>query len=163
VGPREAASRHRQAVDEREGWVVPRRRREVPPERLLDAPQVRRLARKGGAVHGPQLREQVAEVAPEVGVQAPIRVEAEELAHDLGRQHLAVREGRRRTALPQLAVAAKVADEVVHEAEDGDDERLQVHGRLSLRPIRREERLGTIMVPSTIFLLENPHTGSAIT
>ena len=62
-------------------------------------------------------------------------------------------------ALPQLATAAEVTDKVVHKAEDGDDEGLQVHGRPSLRLIRREERLGATMAPSATFPLENPHTG----
>ena len=88
-------------------------------------------------------------MAPEVGVQAPVRVEAEELADDLDRQHLAVGEDRRRAALAQPTLAAQLADEVVHEAEDGDDEGLQVHGRPSLRLTRREERLGVTEAPST--------------
>src|SRR4051794_5900300 len=57
-----------------------------------------------------------------------VRVEAEELADDLDRQHLAVREDRRRAALAQPTFAAQVAEEVVHEAEHDDDEGLQVHG-----------------------------------
>ena len=101
----------------------------------------------------------MAEVAPEVGVQALIGVETEELADDLDRQHLAVGKDRPRAALPQLATAAEVTDEVVHEAEDGDDEGLQVHGRPSLRLIRREERLGATKAPATTFPPENPHTG----
>jgi hypothetical protein len=56
---------------------------------------------------------------------------------------------------------AEVADEVVHEAENGDDEGLQVHGRLSLRRIRREERLGATGTALTTLLLKNPHTGLA--
>ena len=113
------------------------------------------------AVDLPQAREQVAEVAPEVGVQALVGVEAEELADDLGREHLAVGEDRRRAALPQPAIVAEVADEIVHEAENGDDEGLQVHGRPSLRRIRREERLGATGTPLTTLLLKNPHTGLA--
>jgi hypothetical protein len=100
------------------------------------------LAQERGPVDLPQAREQVAEVAPEVGVQAPVGVEAEELADDLDRQHLAVREGRPRAALTKPTFATKVADEVVHETEDGDDEGLQVHDRPPLRLIRRQERLG---------------------
>ena len=161
VGPREAAGRHRQAVGEGQGGVVPGRGREVPPERELDGPEVGRLAQEGGAVDLPQAREQVAEVTPEVGVQAPVGVEAEELADDLDRQHLAVRERRRRAALTQPAPAAEVADEVVHEAEHGDDEGLQVHGRSPLRLIRREERLGAPKAPAAIAPLENPHIGLA--
>src|SRR3954470_2703049 len=68
-------------------------------------------------------------VPPEVGVQALVGVEAEELADDLDRQHLAVREDRCRAALAQPTLAAQVADEVVHDAEHDDDEGLQVHGR----------------------------------
>src|SRR4051794_7737482 len=100
--------------------------------------------------------EQVAEVAPEVGVEALVRVEAEELADDLDRQHLAVGEHRRRAALAEPTFAAQVADEVVHEAEHGDDEGLQVHGRPSLRQSRREERAGATGVPSTTRLPEKP-------
>src|SRR4051812_29331550 len=103
--------------------------------------------------------EQVAEVAPEVGVQVPVRVEAEELADDLDRQHLAVRQDRRRAALAQPAAAAKVADEVVHEAEHDDDEGLQVHGRPSLRLNLCKERPGATMAPSATQSLGNPHTG----
>ena len=107
----------------------------------------------------PQAGEQVAEVAPEVGVQAPVGVEAEELADDLDRQHLAVRQDRRRAALAQPTIAAQVADEVVHEAEHGDDEGLQVHGRPSLRLIPRKERPGATMAPSATQSLGNPHIG----
>ncbi len=107
----------------------------------------------------PQAWEQVAEVVPEVGVQAPVRVDAEELADDLDGQHLAVREDRSRAALAQFAAAAQLTDEVVHEAEDGDDEGLQVHGRPSLRLIRREERLGAPETPAAIAPLENLHIG----
>jgi hypothetical protein len=144
------------------------------------------LAQEGGPVDGPQTREEVAEVAPEVGVQAVVGVEAEELADDLDRRHLAVREDRHRgcprgsasglsarigigavredrhrAALTRLAIMAEVAGEVVHEAENGDDGGLQVHGCPSLRLIHREERRGTTNAPSTTLLLENPHTGSA--
>src|SRR3954451_1534152 len=141
--------------------VVPRHRREPSPERVLGRPQVRRLARERGAVHGPQPGEQVAEVAPEVGVQAPVRVEAEDLADDLDRQHLAVGEDRRRATLTEPTVAAQVADEVVHEAEDGDDEGLQVHSRPSLRLNLCKERPGATMAPSATQSLGNPHTGLA--
>src|SRR5829696_7283669 len=81
-------------------------------------------------------------------MQALIRVEAEELADDLDRQHLAVGEDRRRATLTQPTFAAQVADKVVHEAKDGDDEGLQVHGRPSLWLIHREERLGPVSAPS---------------
>jgi hypothetical protein len=54
---------------------------------------------------------------------------------------------------------AQVADEVVHEAEHGDDEGLQVHGRPSLRLIRREERRGTTNAPATTLLLETRTPG----
>src|SRR6185369_12557266 len=90
-----------------------------------------------------------------------VGVEAEELADDLDGQHLAVREHRHRAALAQPAIVAEVADEVVHEAEHGDDQGLQVHGRPSPRQCRREERAGATGAPSTTFLLENPHTGLA--
>ena len=123
----EAADRHRHAVDERHRGIVSRHRGEPSPERVLDHPQVGRLPGEGGAVDLPQTREQVAVVAPEVGVEAPVGVEAEELTDDLDGQHLAVREHRSRAALPQLAAAAQLTDDVVHEAEDGDDEGLQVH------------------------------------
>ena len=53
-------------------------------------PELGRLSQEGGAVHLPQAGKQVAEVAPEVGVQAPVGVEAEELADDLDRQHLVI-------------------------------------------------------------------------
>src|SRR5829696_469997 len=81
-------------------------------------------------------------------MQALIRVEAEELADDLDRQHLAVGEDRRRATRTQPTLAAQVADKVVHEAKDGDDEGLQVHGRPSLWLIHREERLGPVSAPS---------------
>src|SRR5215204_733294 len=81
-------------------------------------------------------------------MQALIRVEAEELADDLDRQHLAVGVDRRRATLTQPTFAAQVADKVVHEAKDGDDEGLQVHGRPSLWLIHREERLGPVSAPS---------------
>ena len=158
----EAADRHRHAVDQRHRGVVPRHRGEPPPERVLGRPQVRRLPGEGGTMDLPQAGEQVAEVAPEVGVQAPVGVEAEELADDLDRQHLAVRQDRRRAALAQPTLAAQVADEVVHEAEHGDDEGLQVHGRSPLRLIRREERLGAPKARAAIAPLENPHIGLLI-
>ena len=109
----------------------------------------------------PQAGKQVAEVAPEVGVQAPVGVEAEELADDLDRQHLAVRQDRRRAALAQPTLAAQVADEVVHEAEHGDDEGLQVHDRPPLRLNPRKERPGATMAPSATRSLGNLHIGLA--
>src|SRR4051794_27033734 len=84
-----------------------------------------------------------------MGVQAPVGVGAEELADDLERQHLAVGEDRRRAALAGPTLAAEVADEIAHKAEDGDGEGLQVHGRPSLRLTRREERLSVAEAPST--------------
>src|SRR4051794_39209264 len=105
--------------------------------------------------------EQVAEVAPEVGVQAPVGVEAEELADDLDRQHLAVGEDRRRAALTEPTFAAQVADEVVHEAEHGDDEGLQVHDHPPLRLNPRKERPGATMAPSATRSLGNLHIGFA--
>src|SRR4051794_1312576 len=90
-----------------------------------------------------------------------VRVEAEELADDLDRQHLAVREDRRRAALAQPTLAAQVADEVVHEAEDGDDEGLQVHDHPPLRLGPRKERPGAAMAPSAARSLGNLHIGSA--
>ena len=52
-------------------------------------------------------------------------------------------------ALAEPTSAAQVADDVVHEAEHGDDQGLQVHGRPSLRLPRREERLSVAKAPST--------------
>src|SRR4051794_11995848 len=103
--------------------------------------------------------EQVAEVAPGVGVQAPVRVEAEELADNLDRQHLAVGEDRRRAALAQPTLAAQDADEVVHEAEDGDDEGLHDHDHPPLRLKPRKERPGATMAPSATRSLENRTSG----
>jgi hypothetical protein len=57
--------------------------------------------------------------------------------------------------------AVRERNEVVHEAEHGDDEGLQVHDRPSLRLTRREERLGVTEAPSTTRLPENPHIGLA--
>src|SRR4051812_11705296 len=157
----EAADRHGHAVDERHRGVVPRHRGEPPPERELDGPQVRRLPCEGGTMDRAKAGEQVAEVAPEVGVQAPVGVEAEELADDLDRQHLAVGEDRRRAALAQSTLAAQVADEVVHEAEGGNDEGLQVHDRPPLRLNPRKERPGATMAPSATRSLGNLHIGLA--
>jgi hypothetical protein len=90
VRPGKAADRHRQAIDEDQGGVAARHGHEMPPERVLDRPQVRRLTQEGGSVDRAQAGKEVAEVAPEIGVQALIGVETEELADDLDRQHLAV-------------------------------------------------------------------------
>lgn len=89
------------------------RRGAAAPTGVPGCPEARRLTREGGAVDRARAGEQVAGVAPEVEVRAPVGGEAEELAHDPDRQRLAVGKDRRRAGLAERAFAARVADEVV--------------------------------------------------
>ena len=67
-------------------------------------------------------------MAAEVGVQRLVGVEAEELADGLDGQDLTVRQHRLRAAPAQPPRPRQIADEVVRQAENGCDERLQVRG-----------------------------------
>ena len=85
----------RLSMSTRASWRVPVMR--CCQSACFTAHKFAALAQEGGAVDRAQAGERVAEVAPEVGVQRLVGVEAEELARDLDRQHLAVREDRRRS------------------------------------------------------------------
>jgi hypothetical protein len=97
---------------------------ELLPEALLDLPQVRRLPGEGGAVHAPEVREEVGVVAPEVSEELRVFVEAQELADDLDGENLRVEERRGGSAGSE---AAEARDPIVDEAEDGHDEGAKIH------------------------------------
>jgi hypothetical protein len=99
VGAGEPADRDRHAVQDRDRRVVGHLREEVGVQALLGRPEVGGLAGEGGAVDPAQGGEPLAPVAAEVGVQAGIGVDAEELSDDLDREDFAVGQGRGRAAL----------------------------------------------------------------
>src|SRR5215212_352834 len=125
-GAPEAADRQREAVGYRPTWVAARFGQESLPERLLDLPQVRSLAREGRAMHAGEGREEVGVVAAEVSEDLRVTVEAEVLADDLDGEHLGVGQHGARPALAQPPRHGP-RQSVVNEAEDGYNERVQVH------------------------------------
>ena len=129
LGAGQAAHGHGDAVQDREPRVVRGglRSRQVAPQALLDLPQVGGLAREGGAVHAGERREEVGVVAAEVAVDALVGGDAQERAHALDGQHLAVGQGRRRAAGPQPLVVQAVLHGVVDPAERDYNELVQVH------------------------------------
>jgi hypothetical protein len=70
-------------------------------QQLLDPPQVRRLPGERRPVHAPQRGELPQVVAAEVGVDALVGVQAQELPGQFHREHLAVGQGRCPAVAPQ--------------------------------------------------------------
>ena len=83
VGPGEQARRQGERVHQGEAGVV---RgffgQEVLPKALLNLPEVRRLPGEGGAMHPPEVREEVGVVAPEVRKELRVFVYPQELADE---------------------------------------------------------------------------------
>jgi hypothetical protein len=104
--------------------VVRSELKELLPEELLGLPEVCCLPGEGGAMHPPQVREEVGIVAPEVGKELRVLVEPQELAYDLDGQDLRVEERRSRSTLSE---ASELSDAVVYEAEDAYDEGAKIH------------------------------------
>lgn len=65
-------------------------------------------------MHPCQAREEVDVVAPEMAVDRPVRLKAEELAHDLGGQHVAVGQHGRRAPLAHRLLAEEVIRHAEH-------------------------------------------------
>jgi len=84
-GAGEAADRQREAVEQRERRVVRSLRGAVPPQALLDPPQVGGLAGERGPMDLPQRREPVAVVPPEVALERRVGLEPQVLADDRDR------------------------------------------------------------------------------
>ncbi|MXZ25927.1 MAG: hypothetical protein F4Y80_13930, partial [Caldilineaceae bacterium SB0665_bin_21] len=88
--------------------------------------QIGRLPDEGGAVELPEGGEEVGVVSPEVVEDRLVLVQGQVLTDDLHGEHLAVGE-LRGGAPPSKTARAKDGDhEVVHEAESGYDEVVQV-------------------------------------
>src|SRR5690242_2119106 len=83
-------------------------------------------------MHGVEGGEERAVMAAKVAIEPGVRLDAEELAGDLHREHLAVGEPRRGAALAQARAVQHRAERVVDQAVDGDEEGLEGHGRLRL-------------------------------
>ena len=126
-GAGEAAGVHGQAVDQPERLVGRQPRGQVALQATLDRPQVGRLASEGGAVHRGQAGEEVAVMAAEMGEDALVVVQAEELAGHLDGDHLAVGQARGR-AMAAEAAWGKLADQVIDQAVDDRDEVVEWHG-----------------------------------
>ena len=101
IGAAEAADRHREAVQDRDGRVKADLGQQLLAQLRLDRPQVGRLADKGGAVHAPQGGEPVPVVAAEVLVQALVGVDPKELPDAFDGQDFAVAQDRVGAALAQ--------------------------------------------------------------
>src|SRR5918995_3099181 len=103
------------------------------PEHLPDLPEVGCLSGEGGAVDLPYLWEVVRVVTPEVGVDTFVCVYAQKLCDYLHCDDFRVGELGGRAA---RAVASMASFEmVVYEAEDRDDEGVNIHERRP--PLRR--------------------------
>jgi len=101
---------------------------ELSPKELLGNPQVRCLPSEGGAMHISEVWEEMGVVAPEVGKEFCIFVEAQELADDLDSEDLGVGERGSGSALSE---ASEVLDAVVDKAEDSDDEGAKIQQKTS--------------------------------
>ena len=87
---------------------------------------------EGGAIHPPEVREEVGVVTPEVREQLRVFVYPQGLADALDREDLRVVERGGRAAPSE---ASEVLEPVVDEAEDGHDEGAKIHERRP--PLRR--------------------------
>src|SRR5215213_2611561 len=105
MGTGELTDRHRQAIDQRQHRVAAGGRSQMLPERVFDHPQVGGLAAKGGPMHHPQAREEIAEVAAEVAKEVLISGDAEKLSDRFDGQDLTVGQRWLWAALAQLVAA----------------------------------------------------------
>ena len=101
---------------------------ELLPEELLSLPQVRCLPGEGGAMHLPEVREEVSVVASEVLEEFRIFVYPQELADELDGEDFRVVE---RWGGSPFSEAPEVLESVVYEAEDGDDEGAKIQEKTS--------------------------------
>jgi hypothetical protein len=124
VGSGEQARRQGERVRQGEAGVVRGLSQEALPEALLGLPQVRRLPGEGGAMHSPEVREEVGVVAPEVSEEFGVFVEPQELADDLDGEDFRVGERGSGSAGSEVS---EVLESVVDEAEDGYDEGAKIH------------------------------------
>lgn len=72
--------------------MLGRRAREEAPQLLFGPPEVGRLTTESGAVHLSECGEQLGVVATEVGEEARVGIDAEELTYHLDGEDLRVRE-----------------------------------------------------------------------
>src|SRR5215213_2716451 len=128
MGSGEQAHWQGHRVADGEGRVVRNADEELSPEEFLDLPQVRCLPGEGGAMHLPEVREEVGVVAPEVRKELGVFVEPEELTDDLDSQYFRVTERGSGSAFSEAPVALET---VIYEAEDRDDEGAKIHRKTS--------------------------------
>jgi hypothetical protein len=84
---------------------------ELLPDEFLGLPEVRRLAREGGAMHSREVREEVGVVTPEVGEELCIFVHPQELTDDLDGEDFGVVErgaGPRALRRPRSAMRSSI-------------------------------------------------------
>jgi hypothetical protein len=94
------------------------------PEVLLSLPEVGRLPAEGGAMHLPEVREEVGVVAPKVHKELRVFIESQELAYDLDGKDFGVAQ---RWGGSTGSETPEVLEAVVYEAEDGYDEGVKIH------------------------------------
>jgi len=128
VGSGEQARRQGERVRQSEAGVVGGLGQDLLPEALLGLPQVRCLPSEGGAMHPPQVREEVSVVAPEVLEEFRVFVEPQELTDDLDGEHFRVGE---RWGGSACSEAPEVHESVVYEAEDGYYEGAKIQEKTS--------------------------------
>ena len=112
-------------------------------------------------MHFPQGRKPLLVVALEVGVEALLGVDPQELAHDLHRQHLRIGKRGLRSASTQLLLL--LHKPVIDLAENGDDEGAKIQGRRP--PFASAGLVATERKEVSSFLQPfegNLHTGLAI-
>ena len=124
VGSSEGARWQRKGVRQGEVRIVRGFGHKFLPEALLSFPQVGYLPGEGGAMHPPQIREEVGVVTPEVRKEFGLFVYPQELAYDLDGEDFGVAERR---SGPTCSEAPEVLDTIVDEAEDGYDEGAKIH------------------------------------
>jgi hypothetical protein len=123
VGSGEQTSWQGEGVSQGEGGLVRGIDQELLPDEFLGLPEVCRLAREGGAMHSPEVREEVGVVTPEVGEELCIFVESQKLTDDLDGEDFGVAERGGGSACSE---ASEVGYAVVYKAKDGDDEGVKI-------------------------------------
>ncbi len=130
VGARELTSWEREAVHQVEGGIETDLCQQALPDPLLEGTQVHGLPDERGAVARPEGRKEVGVVTSAVGEDGLVLVQRQVLTDELQGDDLAVGKFRGRSSLAEAFVAHDVEQDVVHQAESGYDEMVQVPGVL---------------------------------
>lgn len=139
--PGEATDGNRDRVEDRELGIAVYLRDERLPAPPFHGPEIRRLPQKRRPVLCTERRAERGMVLPEIAIDAPVGLVAEELAGKFHREHLTVRQARGRATVAQARAMPQVVQGVVGHAVDRDEERLEVKGMLGVPGRLRLKRL----------------------